>query len=66
MIYKKIRIRELVPCLGTFAGWSLLGVGISLPVLLPSAMYVLGTGRMSARNYVPVLISTRSLCQAVE
>lgn len=55
MIYKKIRIRELVPCLGTFAGWSLLGVGISLPVLLPSAMYVLGTGRMSARNYVPVL-----------
>lgn len=55
MIYKKIRIRELLPCLGTFAGWSLLGVGISLPVLLPSAMYVLGTGRMSARNYVPVL-----------
>lgn len=55
MIYKKIRIRELVPCLGTFVGWSLLGVGISLPVLLPSAMYVLGTGRMSARNYVPVL-----------
>lgn len=55
MIYKKIRIRELVPCLGTFVGWSLLGAGISLPVLLPSAMYVLGTGRMSARNYVPVL-----------
>ena len=55
MIYKKICIRELVPCLGTFVGWSLLGAGISLPVLLPSAMYVLGTGRMSARNYVPVL-----------
>ena len=55
MIYKKIRIRELVPCLGTFVGWSLLGAGISLPILLPSAMYVLGTGRMSARNYVPVL-----------
>ena len=55
MIYKKIRIRELVPCLGTFVGWSLLGAGISLPILLPSAMYVLGTGRMSARNCVPVL-----------
>ena len=55
MIYKIIRIRVLVPCLGTFVGWSLLGAGISLPILLPSAMYVLGTGRMSARNCVPVL-----------
>lgn len=55
MIYKKIRIKELIPCFLTFVGWSLLGIGISLPVLLPSAMYVLGTGRMSAKNYVPVL-----------
>ena len=54
MIYKKIRIGELIPCFLEFVGWSLLGVGISLPVLLPSAMYVLGTGRMSAKNYVPV------------
>lgn len=55
MIYKKIRIKELLPCFLSFVGWSLLGIGIALPVLLPSAMYVLGTGRMSAKNYVPVL-----------
>lgn len=54
MIYKRIRIKELLPCFFSFVGWALLGVGISLSVLLPSAMYVLGTGRMSAKNYVPV------------
>lgn len=55
MIYGNIRIRELSACFFKFVGWSLLGVGIALPVLLPSAMCVLGTGRMSAENYIPVL-----------
>ena len=55
MIYGRIRIKEMVPWLLKFAGWSFLGIGIAMPILLPSAMYVLGTGRMSAKNYIPVL-----------
>lgn len=54
-LFGKIRFKELLGWLLKFIGYFAVGIGIAAVTFLPSAMYVLGTGRMEAGNSVPVL-----------
>lgn len=51
-LFRRIRARELARWFFTFVGYFAVGVGIASVTLLPCAMYVLRTERMSADNAV--------------
>lgn len=53
--FGRIRAKELFGWFFKFVGYFLVGVCIAAATLLPSAVYVLGTGRMSADNQIPLL-----------
>ncbi len=53
--FGRIRGRELAGWFFRFVGYFLIGTCIAAVTLLPSAVYVLGTGRMSADNQIPLL-----------
>lgn len=51
------RLKEILSYLLKFAGYGLLALMLAGAIFLPSAMTVLGTGRMTAENYIPVLFN---------
>ncbi|EET60951.1 bacterial membrane protein YfhO [Marvinbryantia formatexigens DSM 14469] len=54
-LFGGIRLKELLGWLLKFIGYFAVGIGIAAVTFLPSAMYVLNTGRMEAGNSVPAL-----------
>ena len=52
--FGRIRPKELSAWFFKFVGYYLIGVCIAAVTLLPSAMYVLNTGRMNADNKIPL------------
>ncbi|HIZ21762.1 MAG TPA: YfhO family protein [Candidatus Blautia faecigallinarum] len=58
MVYKGLRLRILWKTLLKFFLYSVLGISLAAVILVPSVMQVLGTGRMGASYYVPLLYST--------
>lgn len=53
--FGRIRAKELAGWFFKFVGYFLIGTCIAAVTLLPSAMYVLETGRMSAENQIPLI-----------
>ena len=53
MIFKKIRIKELLGWIGKFAGYGIVGLMFACVIFLPTVMVLFGTDRMSADLYVP-------------
>lgn len=53
MIFKKVRVKELIGWIGKFAAWGIIGVLCACVVFLPTVMALFGTDRMSAELYVP-------------
>ncbi len=59
MLYKGIRLKELMGCLGRFALLSAIALMIASVIFLPSIMAVLGTNRVGADNYIPTVFTTK-------
>ncbi len=53
-IYGKIRVKEMFMVVVQFLSAGVIGILISLPILLPNVLVTLSSGRLSAKNAVPL------------